>query len=187
MTFANVGTPAHMYSVIDTSPAVDADEAIPPDSEKLRSRPEQIRTELLALALQRADIQKRLQDIRQALTALVKVFGPAILNAESRGFEARADYVSSHSRAHVDRCCEILRRSNKWLTIRQILDVMQKESPSTLTSFTNPGASLSNALRCLRRRAQVESQDDGKGRIQWRWIGEQNGACSPEPACQTAR
>lgn len=176
-----------MDSVIDTSPALDVHGAIPPDSEKLRSRSEQIRTELLAVALQRADIQKRMRDIRQALTALVKVFGPAILNAESRGFEAQADFLSSHYRAHVDRCCEILRRSNKWLTVRQILDVIQKESPSALTSFTNPGASLSNALRCLRRRAQVESQDDGKGRIQWRWIGEQNGTSDPNPRCRTVR
>jgi hypothetical protein len=182
---ANVGTPVHMYSVIDTAPVLDADEAIQPDSAELGSKAEQIRTELLSLALQRAEIRKRIRDIRRALTALVKVFGPAILNAESRGWQARAAYISSPCAPHVDLCCEILKRSPQWLTVRQILDVMQKESPFALTSFTNPGASLSNALRCLSRHAQVESQDDGKGRIQWRWIGEHNGAWRSEPGVPT--
>jgi hypothetical protein len=136
---------------------------------------EQIQNELLLLSLQQADVQERIRAIRHALTALVTVFGPAILNERVQILQAFAHHSSFRDPTTRDLCSQILKRSASWLTVHDLLASIRCESPLALSRFGNPGVSLSNALRALQRLSQVEAKHDDEGRTKWRWIGEQNG------------
>jgi hypothetical protein len=134
---------------------------------------EQVHKELLSLSLQQADVQERIRAIRRALTALLNVFGPGILNEQLQVSQAFAHQASCWRSTTADLCREILKRSPRWLTICDMLAVIRRESPLTLARFINPGVSLSNALRALQRHSQVEAKLDDDGRREWRWVGEQ--------------
>lgn len=136
---------------------------------------DQIQRELLGLALQQREVQRRIRAIRDAISALVHVFGPCILSSDYQPLNFGHEESCRHP-AIGDLCRKILADSPEWLTVRQILGIIRQQSPSALACFINPGASLSNALRTMLRHAEVEAQYD-KGGIKWRRVEQQNLVC----------
>ena len=86
-----------------------------------------------------------------------------------------------HRSSMADLCREVLKQSPRWFTVRQILDVMRRESPLVLAGFANPGASLSNALRSLQWQREVEARLGDGNRLCWRWIGRANPSRNRQP------
>src|SRR5438270_7957049 len=96
-----------------------------------RSSIEQIQHELHLASLRQVEIQKRIRAIRDALIALINVFGPEILNEQRNGSLASGKYVSRAEVASV--CVQILRKSEtEWLTAHQIMELIRKHRPLTL-------------------------------------------------------
>ena len=113
---------------------------------------EQVHDELVSLSLEQADVQERIRATRRALTALLNVFGPGILNEQLAVSQASAHQEPFwQCTTPADLCREIVKRSPRWLTIRDVLAVIRRESPLSLARSANPGVSLSNALRALQR------------------------------------
>jgi hypothetical protein len=61
-----------------------------------------------------------------------------------------------------------LRASPHSLSFNQIIDRVRLRAPMVLAQFHNPGVALSNALRTLERRGEVEHGKSGHRR-KWRW------------------
>ena len=154
------------------SNALSDNEAARDSAETSKPTIEQIQDELLSLSLQQAHVQERIRAIRHALYALVNVFGPGILNEQLQVSQALTHQGSCWHPPTADLCREILKRSPGWLTVGDMLTMIRRESPLTLARFSNPGVSLSNALRALQRQSQVEAKRDDDGRTKWRWVGE---------------
>lgn len=131
---------------------------------------EYIQSELLSLSLRQADVQERIQQVRHALVALVHVFGPEVLAISGKRQQGSSQNLSRSGTKVIDISRRLLSRSTQWLTFNQLLEAIQKESPSTLAGFINPGVSVSNALRTLERHGEVESCPD-VGPVKWRWTG----------------
>jgi hypothetical protein len=130
---------------------------------------EQIRHELHLASLRQVELQKRIRAIRDALIALINVFGPEILNEQRNDSPASGKYVSRAEVASV--CVQILRTfETEWLTAHQILELIRKHRPLTLADSKNPGTSLSNILRGLGPAVQSRAGENNK--IVWRWAGE---------------
>jgi len=140
----------------------------------------EVQKELLLIKLRRTDIHKRIQAIWHAVTSLVEVFGPEILEGQGQRFQVPPHNVSYRCPRTMDLCREILKDSAQWLTTSQILELMRKKAPLLMARFQNPGVSLSNALRTLQRRAEVEGLDIGSV-IKWRWVKSYALRVNPEP------
>ncbi|SRR5581483_2008295 len=130
-----------------------------------------IQEELLSLTLQYADVRRRIRSIQHAVIGLVNVFGSAILDDPRPnplpGISAR----SSVRPQMASLCREVLKTTEGPLTSHQIVEAIQHRSPVALSGFKNPGSSLSNILRGLHRRGEVEAEPGPKG-IRWRWTGD---------------
>ncbi len=127
----------------------------------------EVRQELLSLSLRHAEVQKRIRCLRNALVALMKVFGPQLLARQRQEFREQGSMDVQPG--IVALCREVLRTSRRWLTLREILDAIRNHSPHILASFKNPGVSVSNVLRSLRRQREVELELDAAG-SRWRWV-----------------
>ena len=134
-----------------------------------RQAAEDIHSELLSLSLRQAEVQERIQQVRHALVALVHVFGPEILEAARKAQELNTLDISRNSPKVIDVLRKILSQSAQPLTFDQIYEAAQKEAPSILAGFINPGVSLSNGLRTLQRHHEIESCIDSPA-VTWRWI-----------------
>jgi len=146
---------------------VDSQPQLLEEDKELEHSAEHIRSQLLSLSLRQADVQKRIQQVRHALVALVSVFGPEILATAGVRRESTHHNVSRSRTKVIDILRVIFGRSTQWVTFNQLLEAVQKESPSTLAGFINPGVSLSNALRTLERHGEIESFADARP-AKWR-------------------
>jgi len=141
---------------------------------------EQMQHELHLASLRQVELQKRIRAIRDALIALINVFGPEILNEQRNDSPASGKYVSRAEVASV--CVQILRTfETEWFTAHQILELIRKHRPLTLADSKNPGTSLSNILRGLGPAVQSRVGQDNK--IIWRWVGE---SCEDPDSSQTS-
>jgi hypothetical protein len=144
------------------------------------SSTERIQHELHLASLRQVDIQTRIRAIRDALIALINVFGPGILSDQRDDSPACGQYLSRTQVASV--CVQILRTSEtQWLTAHQILELIRKNAPLTLADSKNPGTSLSNILRGLGPAVQSRAGEGNK--MVWRWVGEK---CGDPQSSQTA-
>ena len=126
---------------------------------------EQIQEELSLAALRQANIQARIHSIREALSALLKVFGPGILNPQAENSAAVA-HTCSGKIGEV--CLELLKKSgSRGLTAHQMLKLIREKWPLTLAGSRNPETSLSNTLRGLRRRSLIEARRRRGGKLIW--------------------
>jgi hypothetical protein len=130
---------------------------------------EGIREELSRLTITRRGVHQRIHSLRRAITVLVDVFGPEILIEEMQQCSIQPHNVSYRGEQMIDVCREALKGAAQWLTAAQILSKVKTQAPLMIARFRNPSVSLSNALRTLRRRAEIESVGTG-ARTQWRWI-----------------
>jgi hypothetical protein len=149
-------------------PIVSATQAYPHDSS------EEIQRNLLALAVQQAQIQTRIRTLRHAISALVQAFGPTILCGDYPVICERLRPITSAHPPMMDVCRMILTGSRQWLTLSQILDAVRIKYPSTMGRFLKPGTALSNALRALHRHGVVETKLKS-GVREWRFASEQSG------------
>lgn len=129
---------------------------------------DEVQQELLSLTLRHADIQKRIRSVRNALMSLVGVFGPQVLARQPQPPPQLSGSAIDVQPAMVSLCREILKTAERWLTLREILDAIRNRSPLVLANFKNPGVSVSNVLRSLRRQREVELELDVTG-TRWRW------------------
>ena len=127
-----------------------------------------IREKLRLLALRKAAIQEKIYATRNALTALISLFGPGILTEERKTMGALATPDLSRSKP-TDLFTNVLIQSNQWTTVPELLQQIQHNCPSALARFKNPGASLSNFLRTLLRKGQVELRVQD-GQRMWKWL-----------------
>lgn len=136
---------------------------------------DEVRHELLSLSLQHADVLKRIRCLRNALVALVNVFGPYAIASQRHAHREQGFTATDVQPAVVSLCREVLKNSQGWLTIREILDAVRERSPVVLANFKNPGVSVSNVLRRLRRQREVELELDVAG-TRWRWAERESNA-----------
>lgn len=136
-------------------------------AESSRSKIETIEKEVSLLKLRRADVHKRIRALRNAVVALIKVFGPTILDLETQG-RVHFRHVPSRARAPIDVCRDILRESPHSQSFDRILELARERAPETVAEFKNPGVAISNALRSLKKRGEVEHLKNGN-RGTWRW------------------
>jgi hypothetical protein len=130
-----------------------------------------IQAELAFLSVRQAEVRERIQHLRHALVELVHVFGPEILATNGRGSEVTSADLSRGATRIMDLCRKILSCTTEWFTLYQIVGMIREEFPSALSGFLNPGVSVSNALRALGRRGEVEPSKDQEP-ASWRWAGE---------------
>ncbi len=156
--------PSH---TIPAPPIVSRESAVVGQGRELEAR--EIRDQLQALAARQAALQDRIRATRNALAALITLFGPGVLNhqqcqaVQSRGLFARRSEKT-------DLCREALQQSQEWLSISEILDCLRAKAPLSLAQFKNPGASVSNLLRMLQRRDEVAVKIEN-GERRWKWLG----------------
>lgn len=131
---------------------------------------ESIHAELALLSLRQAELRDRIQHLRHALVELVHVFGPEILATSGRGSEVTSNDLSRGPTKIMELCRKILSRATEWLTLSQLMEMIREEFPSALSGFLNPGVSVSNALRALRRSGEVEPSK-AQEPASWRWVG----------------
>ncbi|HKW16691.1 MAG TPA: hypothetical protein VJO35_04205 [Terriglobales bacterium] len=129
---------------------------------------EHIQGELISLSVRQREVQRRIHHVRHALGALVQAFGPGILAAASPGVRLRN--VSRSAPKMIEALRSVLSCSSDWLTFSQLLEAVRAESPSMLAGFINPGVSVSNALRALQRRGEIEVLTN-ESQAMWRWAG----------------
>ena len=131
---------------------------------------ENIQAELAFLSLRQAELRERIQHLRHALIELVHVFGPEILATSGRCSEGNSNALGRGATRTMDLCRKILSRTTEWLTLYQLVEIIREEFPAALSGFINPGVSVSNALRALRRSGEVEPSKDQEP-ASWRWVG----------------
>lgn len=129
---------------------------------------EQIEKELLNLTLRQRGIQKRVQSLRNALAILIDIFGPPILDGDNQPFRMPQN-LRSRRQDLIDLCTVVLQDSLQWLTLPQILELIQNRSPEIVSSFQKPAVSVSNALRTLHRRGRVKRLY-ARPRSKWQWV-----------------
>jgi hypothetical protein len=127
-----------------------------------------IREKLRLLALKKAAVQEKIYATRNALTALISLFGPGILTEERKTVVAHGITDLSRSKPK-DLFTNALIQSDQWTTVPELLQQIQHNCPSALARFKNPGASLSNFLRTLLRKGQVELRVQD-GQRMWKWL-----------------
>lgn len=129
---------------------------------------ERIQSEIVSLRLRQAEVQKRILYVRHALVALLHVFGPQILATPAKASAVDSRDISRRPPKIVDLSRKVLSRSDRWWTLKQVQAAIREECPSALAAFINPGVAVSNALRTLERRGELElSLNDGQGRLRW--------------------
>lgn len=121
-----------------------------------RQAADDIQSELLSLSLRQVEVQERIQQVRHALVALVHVFGPEILEAARKAQEHNTPDISRSCPKVIDVLRRVLSQSAQPLTFDQICEAAQREAPSILAGFINPGVSVSNGLRTLQRHREIE-------------------------------
>jgi hypothetical protein len=131
---------------------------------------DQIKSELNNVTVRQRGIQKRLHSLRSALANLVEVFGPAVLDGDDQPIRVTIQNTSSRYRRSIDLCTAALKESSDWLTIQQIVELIESRSPATLAHFRNPSVSISNSLRTLDRQGKVKRQYTSASGTMWRWI-----------------
>lgn len=124
----------------------------------------------MSLSLRQVEVQRRLQHVRHALLELVHVFGPEILVTAEGGSEVSSQPLSRSCVKILDIVRKVLSESREWLTHCQLIERIRGESTTALARFVNPGVAVSNALRVLERRGEVELLLDEQP-AKWRWIG----------------
>jgi hypothetical protein len=129
---------------------------------------EQIEKELLNLTRRRRDTQKRVQSLRHAIAILIDIFGPAILDGDIQPFRMPHN-LRSRRQDIIDLCTVVLQESLQWLTLSQILELIQNRSPEIVSSLQKPGVSVSNALRTLHRRGRVRRLYN-RPEPKWQWV-----------------
>ncbi len=132
-----------------------------------------IQEKLRVLALKKAAVQQEIYATRNALAALISLFGPGILSEGQQTVASAIGTFSPRSKP-TDLFADMVARSNQWTTVPELLERIQHSSPSSLAHFKNPGASLSNFLRTLHRRGQVELRVQDGERM-WKWLGSTSG------------
>lgn len=130
---------------------------------------ENIQGELLSLSVRQKEVQRRIHHVRHALGALVQAFGPGILASAGPGVRLRN--LSRSAPKMIEALRSVLSRSSGWLTFNQLLEAVRSEGPSMFAGFINPGVSVSNALRALQRRGEVEVLTN-ESQPMWRWASD---------------
>lgn len=130
---------------------------------------ELIRAEWVSLSLQQAQVQERIQHIRHALLELVHVFGPEILLTSGRGPAISSKSLSRGRVKMIDLVRSSFGESREWFTLYELMAMIRKQSETALARFINPGVAVSNALRFLERRGEVEVVQHKEG-PKWRFV-----------------
>ena len=126
---------------------------------------EQLRT----LTVRYGFVQERFRAARNALAAIINLFGPETLSSEQQRSLAFGVAIPPPSSQKLDLCRNILQNSHGWLTLNEILERVRFQSPLLLARYRFPGCCVSNMLRTLVRRGEIQVRlEDGKRR--WRWI-----------------
>jgi hypothetical protein len=121
----------------------------------------------MSLSLRQAQVQERIQHIRHALVELVHVFGTEIL-VSAQNCEVSSRPLSRRRVKMIDLVRGVFTQSGEWLTLQQIMELLHQQSDSALAPFINPGVAVSNAIRVLERRGEVEVTQDRQG-TKWRF------------------
>jgi len=141
------------------------------EAEDASSAAESVRVEIGSLSARQAEVQQRIRHIRHALLELVHVFGPGILEAAGQPPKPRSQPLSRQGDKIIDLTRRVLSQSGQWLTHYELIELLRQHSGTVLARFINPGVAVSNALRILSRRGEVEVFQDERP-AKWRWIGE---------------
>jgi hypothetical protein len=149
-------------------PLFDATDGIKHDDESCSSI-ENIQAELTSLSVWHAQVQKRIHHIRHALVELVHVFGPEILLTSRKDSEIVCQPLSRSGVKMIDLVRGALSHSRRWLTLCELVELIRQESQANLARFMNPGVAVSNALRVLERRGEVEIFQDAQT-TRWRFV-----------------
>ena len=142
---------------------------------------ENLQIELALLSLHRAEVSQRIRHLRHAVAELIHVFGPEILECRKRTAKPKAQDGPRGAPTVIDLCRNLLSRSPQWVTMFQLAEMIRQEFPSALAGYINSGASVSNALRALRRRGEVQVSMIAEA-ARWRWIGATE-CIIPMPQC----
>lgn len=126
-----------------------------------------IQQELLLLRLQKASTDKRIHALRNAIQVLIGVFGPHILEGSGTTPYGFGNSLSGKCLSNTDICRDVLKDSGNWMTFEEVLRVVQTTAPWISSRYVNPGVSVSNALRFLKRRGEVETMTSTNG-VVWR-------------------
>lgn len=150
-----------------------------------RSDVKRIENELQLLTFRQREVQKRIQSVRHAMSALIEVFGPGILDGNNEPFRMMRNRPS-----HLDiigLCSTVLGDTSQWLTLQQITALIQSRCPRSIAGFQKPSVSISNALRTLRRRGRVECVYPKSSETRWRWCHSSSRTANrdPEPTAQS--
>lgn len=137
-------------------------------TERSRDAIEHIQRELHHLTLQQRDVQNRVRSVRHAMAALISVFGPAVLDGNNQHFRMTRKAPPSPVDV-IGLCSNVLQESIQWLTLPQIVMLIQARWPDGVARFQKPSVSISNALRTLCRRNRVERRNSGSSASRWRW------------------
>lgn len=157
--------------LVTPSAASSEGETIEVHEESVSLTLESIRFELGSLWFQQAELQERIYHVRRALCELVHVFGPEILVRDGARPEIASEALSRNATPTImDFVRMAVSRSTQWVSLDELVTTIRKESPTTLARFMLPGVAVSNALRALHRRGEVERSTDLQS-AKWRWTG----------------
>jgi hypothetical protein len=143
----------------------------PASIEELKKFVRGMREELRALNLERAAIGKRLAVLKQTITGLADLFGPAVIDAELQ--EMLCD---THRRPHrtqaglTDSCRQLLRKAPQSLTIQEVFRQFQQEHPMMLVHHKRPTTSLRNVLNRLVAYGEAKQELTENGVMAWKAI-----------------
>ena len=138
------------------------------ESEEIKHQIEHIEKELLSLKLQKRRLQERVQSLRQAISTLVGIFGAAILDGDNQPLRISQNHRSRREEL-IDLCTAVLQETLQWLSIAEILALLQSRSPEIVSSLQKPGVSISHVLRVLHRRGKVTCLY-ARPEPKWQWV-----------------
>ena len=160
---------------LDAFPVVSPEPIVAGNGQELQIR--ELQEQLQSLRLRQAGIQERIRATRNALAALIALFGPGVLN--HRQCQAvQSGVLFCRNSDKVDICKEVLQESQEWVSFADILYRWREKDSLSLAQFKNPGASVSNLLRMLERRGEVAVKIEG-GERRWKWLGSSNRSADP--------
>jgi hypothetical protein len=138
-------------------------------SENPQPAMERIQTELVSLRVRQAEVHKQIRYLRHALIALVRAFGHEILAMPAQAAKIQSSDISRRHVRIIDLSRRVLSGSTEWWTLNEVLDAIREECASVLSGYINPAVAVSNALRTLQRRGELECCWNGEQR-RLRWI-----------------
>src|SRR6266478_4170355 len=118
--------------------------------------------ELRELLERRANLTKRIGNIKQTLAGLAKVFGDSVLSEWLVAFLGGKS--SSRQRGFTRACRQVLMEATEPLGARMVCQALQQSFPEVLEPHKDPIASVTIVLRRLADYAEARCSLDANGR-----------------------